>query len=268
MPYVYIYLDPRKPGHYNYTNVSFLYEPFYVGKGSGNRYLAHIKEVNRKCIHNQLKLNKIKKILAAGLSPFILILTDGDESYILNEEKCLIDEIGRITEMTGPLTNIRPGGALSNYTPPQRKRIGNGREGFHMQTITNGEVSIRVDTKSLSRYIANGWKICEWVRPTMNNTKSRIGQNNPMYGKSAIKGRKWVTLSNGENKLLTADEIKLLNSQYTYGRNVDSNRKKRIIVKNSSTSHYMTDDEIASLPNGTEYQIGLIWKANRKTFII
>ena len=35
MHYVYAYLDPRKPGKYSYKglNVSFLYEPFYIGKG-------------------------------------------------------------------------------------------------------------------------------------------------------------------------------------------------------------------------------------------
>lgn len=40
--YTYIYLDPRKPGKYEYTlkneeTIRFDYEPFYVGKGTGNR---------------------------------------------------------------------------------------------------------------------------------------------------------------------------------------------------------------------------------------
>ena len=36
--YNYVYLDPRKPGRYIYDdiNVSFLYEPYYVGKGKIN----------------------------------------------------------------------------------------------------------------------------------------------------------------------------------------------------------------------------------------
>ena len=38
--YTYIYLDPRKPGKFSYPNLkmSFLYEPFYVGKGNFNSF--------------------------------------------------------------------------------------------------------------------------------------------------------------------------------------------------------------------------------------
>jgi len=35
---VYIYLDPRKPGHFQYSeSLIFEYEPFYVGKGKPGR---------------------------------------------------------------------------------------------------------------------------------------------------------------------------------------------------------------------------------------
>lgn len=32
--YTYVYLDPRRPGNYEYGNFLFAYEPFYVGKGT------------------------------------------------------------------------------------------------------------------------------------------------------------------------------------------------------------------------------------------
>lgn len=45
MYYLYIYLDPRKSGHYSYDSLaSFFYEPIYVGKGNGNRLVSHLKE--------------------------------------------------------------------------------------------------------------------------------------------------------------------------------------------------------------------------------
>ena len=40
--YTYIYLDPTKPGKYYYQGYYFDYEPFYVGKGYGNRFYEHI----------------------------------------------------------------------------------------------------------------------------------------------------------------------------------------------------------------------------------
>jgi len=40
--YNYIYLDPRKPGKYNYNHMCYLYEPIYVGKGKNNRYKSQI----------------------------------------------------------------------------------------------------------------------------------------------------------------------------------------------------------------------------------
>jgi len=48
--YVYVYVDPTKPGNYEYPNINLRlsYEPYYVGKGKLNRMLCHIAEAKLK----------------------------------------------------------------------------------------------------------------------------------------------------------------------------------------------------------------------------
>lgn len=110
--YVYAYLDPRKPGKYIYGRYEFDHEPFYIGKGSLSRHLRHLKNWREK--HNKLKTNKIDKIIKDGFIPIvkkIFINLSNDES--LEIEKDMINIIGRITKLNGPLTNIDDGGKSS-----------------------------------------------------------------------------------------------------------------------------------------------------------
>jgi hypothetical protein len=114
--YNYIYLDPRKPGKYEYQGLDFclLYEPFYVGKGKDNRYLDHIKEAKRKgMVTGNLKNNKIVKILELNynIKDYILRLNfTTNEKEALDYEIKLIKEIGRLDLKEGTLTNLTPGG--------------------------------------------------------------------------------------------------------------------------------------------------------------
>lgn len=77
--YVYLYIDPR-------TN-----EPFYVGKGHGERALAHLRDSSES-----LKSARIKEIQASGLEPRIDILVHGlaSEEAALRIEASVIDAIG------------------------------------------------------------------------------------------------------------------------------------------------------------------------------
>lgn len=112
--YNYVYLDPRKPGRYSYEtlNLSFLFEPFYVGKGSGKRIFTHLTE--SKSRKRTLKINKIKAILRENhdLKSYILQINGGltsEEAY--DKEIQMIRIIGRISFKSGPLTNMSEGGA-------------------------------------------------------------------------------------------------------------------------------------------------------------
>ena len=108
--YVYVYLDPRKKGLYDYGKYSFEYEPFYIGKGSKNRMYYHTYKLNKKYRHNNFLYRKINKINKDGFSTIILKVKENlDEGDSFEFEKKLIKLIGNCYNK-GPLTNMTDGG--------------------------------------------------------------------------------------------------------------------------------------------------------------
>jgi len=106
--YTYVYLDPRKPGIYNYGEYKFDYEPFYVGKGKGNR----LKNINGRSKYFKRIINKIKEL---ELEPVTIKLKENleeTESFKLEIE--LIKLIGKKNLKEGPLTNLVDGGEGSS----------------------------------------------------------------------------------------------------------------------------------------------------------
>jgi hypothetical protein len=118
--YVYIYLDPRKPGVYEYGGLKFDYEPFYVGKGCQKRKLSHLNESSLKRGNDSPKVAKIRKITKGGLNPIIIEYKSGlTESESLQLEDTLIKIIGSqfINDIIdGPLCNM-----LLGANPPNLK---------------------------------------------------------------------------------------------------------------------------------------------------
>jgi len=112
MYYIYVYLDTRKKGSYSFGNFHFEYEPFYVGKGIGDRYLTHLRVANgsRKG-KNNLIISKIRSILNDGYEPIIIKIVENltKENYD-GYEKSTIKEIGKSCDNLGPLLNIMDGG--------------------------------------------------------------------------------------------------------------------------------------------------------------
>lgn len=112
--YIYCYLDTRKPGRFSYDGLDFcfLYEPFYIGKGCGDRWTDHTREVvNGYKPTNKIRYSKISKMINEGFYPLVSILKENlnlEESYI--EEINLISKIGRIDMKNGTLTNLTSGG--------------------------------------------------------------------------------------------------------------------------------------------------------------
>jgi len=46
--YVYVYLDQRIDGYWNFDGIEFTNEPFYIGKGSGGRIIRNPEELSKK----------------------------------------------------------------------------------------------------------------------------------------------------------------------------------------------------------------------------
>ena len=130
--YVYVLLDTRKPGTYTYGRFTFDYEPFYIGKGSGNRKLH-----TGRAVGNPLKRRIIDRIREEGLKPKgRYVRKDLTEEKAFALERKLIALIGRRYEKAGPLANLTAGG--EGFTAPVReaeeKRKRNWRKAMDART--------------------------------------------------------------------------------------------------------------------------------------
>jgi hypothetical protein len=106
--YVYVYLNPLKPGKFRFGEYVFDFEPFYVGKGKGNRIKQHLTDAKHKKWHFH---NTIRNIWANNTQPIIMKLKENiSEIESWNIEKSLIENIGRYDLNKGPLTNMTDGG--------------------------------------------------------------------------------------------------------------------------------------------------------------
>lgn len=124
--YVYIFLDPRRPGKFEYGDLCFLFEPFYVGKGTGYRYRENVLRPKNPIIKSKVK--KIHEEL--GIEPYVIMPhKELSNQQALNLESSLITEIGRIDQEEGPLANFTDGGEGYSgnlgreWTPEQRRKI-------------------------------------------------------------------------------------------------------------------------------------------------
>jgi hypothetical protein len=98
--YTYIYYDPSRN-----------HEPFYVGKGHGERAWCHLtKRQPGKSGRLTPFYARLNTMLAAGIQPAIGIYGDLDEELAHLVEEELIAKFGRRTEGTGPLWNLTKGG--------------------------------------------------------------------------------------------------------------------------------------------------------------
>lgn len=182
--YVYIYMDPRRAGHFLYGDLTFDHEPFYVGSGRGYRKNYHLSETDDNC-KNKPKHFKIKKIKSCGLLPIIHVFKNGltkAESIQLESEVML--KIGFKFNKTGPLLNFK----TSYDENIQVKKLFGDSNPMYGRTVFDfwyekygaSIAETKIDEYKRKMSIATSGK-----RNGMYGS-SRTGSDNPNYGKGKI----------------------------------------------------------------------------------
>jgi hypothetical protein len=167
--YVYVFLNPLKPGPFSYGEYTFEYEPFYVGKGSGRRVKYHFYDRTRENVH---KKNTIKGLAAKGLKPIVLLQDSLSEEQAFEYEKILIEAIGRDVSKQGPLTNILIGGeGTSGLHHTEETKI-------KLRKSCKGKIRTEEHKKQIG--IANSLR--QYNPATAKKASDRMkGKNNPNY---------------------------------------------------------------------------------------
>lgn len=125
--YVYMLLDIRFPGDYQYGRYRFKYRPLYCGMGYGNRSHTHAKQAVKPTAAKTQKNIRIRNILKeTGKPPAIRYMKEGLLQQEAFDLECkLVQLIGRHNLRTGPLTNLSDGGEGQKnivHTPEYRER--------------------------------------------------------------------------------------------------------------------------------------------------
>lgn len=161
--YVYIYLDPRKPGEYKYGDFEFDYEPFYIGKGSNVRKFDFFIGRNKFCLN---KINKIIKTM--DCLPVVITVKENlieEDAFTLEIE--LIKIIGRLNLKRGPLTNLTDGGeGFSGYLPTEETRVKISRANTGLKRTKESRVRMSEAQKGKSLSGETRGKISKAFRKT------------------------------------------------------------------------------------------------------
>ena len=155
--YIYAFLDSSKSGKFIYGELIFDYEPFYIGKGCGDRIKSSLYDRE-----SAFKVNKIKSLKDNNIDILSIKIYENlsnDESLKFEIET--IRKIGRRSLKLGPLTNLTDGGdgrLSSPHSDETKQKISETKKSQGLSIKHSDE------TKEYLRFI-------------------NIGESNPMFGK-------------------------------------------------------------------------------------
>jgi hypothetical protein len=135
--YAYVYRDPSRD-----------MEPFYVGKGKGNRAYQHLMRTGKHPLVQRLQLMKRE-----GVEPDIEIIQAIDEAHAFFLESCLIEMFGRRDLKTGTLHNLTDGGEGTSgavWSDEVRAKMGAKNKGKVASSETRAKISAVHKGKAMS----------------------------------------------------------------------------------------------------------------------
>jgi len=208
--YVYVYLDPRKPGKFKYGEYEFEYEPFYVGKGKGFRKMCHLMKYELEQGKNKLKINKIKKIILESYTPIIIeYKNELIEKEAFELETKMIKTIGRIDLGTGPLTNMTDGGeGPTGWKHREEDKIKMAHFGnqYMLGKKATNETRQKLKIARKGKTPSKGMKHTEeWKKQHSKDMIGKmVGEKHPLYGthrtkKQKIRQREFMLKNNPMN---------------------------------------------------------------------
>lgn len=145
--YVYVLQNPKKPLRFKTDKYGLEYEPFYVGKGKGDRSNVHLNSVvKRDTAHNSRLLAEILMIQSYGMDPIVtkvFLNLDEEKSYELESE--VITHYG-LRYKDGLLVNASFGkaGGWGGFQNPTHHRM---KIGTHNFQTSNPQISTPKITK-------------------------------------------------------------------------------------------------------------------------
>lgn len=189
--YVYVYLDPLVD-YPDVLDINIFKKPIYVGKGKLDRSDSHWNLVKKgKKLKNSMLDSQLTKIKNSGCRPIIIkireCMSDADAKLLESE---LISLIGRRIKNSGPLLNISDGGDG-----------GITWEGEHPAKGKTLEELYGLDKSNSLRRILS------------ESASQRIGNKNPMYGRTGIDSPLYGVKKDSEFGAKISNSLKLFYSQ-------------------------------------------------------